>query len=437
VWQAVQKQAKSAALAAVQSVLEAFLEAEVTAKLGREKGEARRMSSQTRVIDWTCAHGGCSDGKQFTRDGHDRRGLSTGWGYLSDLHVPMVECQQCQHDVVCHVAILEKYARFWMDVDQELLSSSGLGMSLRQLQERWSATMEGSIGLRTRNERINQIERRASVAHMAPLSDIPPVIQLDGIWVTIQSQQEKIKPDTRQRQRHQRSGTKMVVLVALGFWEDGRREVLDWQIAGSEDHQEWEVLVHRLWERGCQPERGLQLVVRDGSGGLGEALALVSGATICEHRCIFHKLHHVSTKVRSELKGKERQEERKQLMQQAAAMYQAGNADEARHRLSQWRTTWQDHAPQAVATLERDFEQTLVFYAFSGLALAWIRTTSLFERTNRELRRKFRLSVTLGSVKGADVAVFLHVRRLHARWVSKTWWETSQEVFFDLWKAYP
>ncbi|GAC1694852.1 MAG: hypothetical protein PVS3B3_19240 [Ktedonobacteraceae bacterium] len=53
-----------------------------------------------------------------------------------------------------------------------------------------------------------------------------------------------------------------MVLVALGLWADGRREILDWQIARSEDHQEWEHLVHRLWERGCRAEQGLQLVVR-------------------------------------------------------------------------------------------------------------------------------------------------------------------------------
>lgn len=297
--------------------------------------------------------------------------------------------------------------------------------------------MEGSIGLRTLNERINQGERLASCAHTAPLADIPPVIQFDGIWVTIQSQQEKIKPDTRQRQRHQRSGKKQVVLVALGFWEDGRREVLDWQIARSEDHSEWEVLVHRLWERGCQPERGLQVVVRDGSGGLGEALALVYGTTVKEQRCLFHTLQNVSTKGRSELKGQEKKEMRKQLMEQAAAIYQAEDRDEALHRLSQWREQWHEHAPQAVATLVRDFEQTLVFYSISGLALEWIRTTSLLERTNRELRRKFRLVVTFGSLNGAEVALYLQIRRLHARWSQEGWWETSREVFFDLWKPHP
>jgi hypothetical protein len=154
-----------------------------------------------------------------------------------------------------------------MDLDQDVLFGSGFGERLRQMRERWSATIEGSVGLRTLNERINQLEPLARSAHTAPLSAIPPVLPLDGIWVTIQSQQESIKPDKRKRQRKKRTGRKMVILVALGYWADGRREILDWQIAHSEDHHEWEVLVQRLWERGCQPEHGLHLVVRDGSGG--------------------------------------------------------------------------------------------------------------------------------------------------------------------------
>ena len=259
-------------------------------------------------------------------------------------------------------------------------------------------------------------------------------ISLRNPW---ESQQEKSKPDKRRRQRKQRTGRKMVILVALGFWQDGRREILDWQIAHGEEHQEWELLVQRLWERGCRPEQGLQLVVRDGSGGLGEALALVYGSTVLEQRCIFHKLQNVSTKCRSELKGKDHRDLRKQLLEQAAAVYQAETASEARTLLAQWGKRWREQAPQSVATLERDFEQTLVFYALSGLPLQWIRTTSLLERTNRELRRKFRQVVTFGSHTGAEVAVYLQVQRLHARWSGESWWKTSHALYFALRNLHP
>ncbi len=435
--QMVQEQAKVAACAAIKPVLEALLEAEVSAKLGREKGESRRISPGERPIDWHCGHCGCSDANSFIRDGHSHRQLATGWGPLSDLRVPMLECQKCQHDVVSHVAILEKHQRFWMDLDHQVLFGSGFGESVRQMQERWSASVEGSVGLRTLQERINQIEPLAKAAHTASLSEIPPVLQLDGIWVTIQQSQETIKPDKRKRQRKKRRGKQMVILVALGFWPDGRREILDWQIAGSEDHREWEVLVQRLWEHGWCPEQGLQLVVRDGSGGLGEALALVYGTTVPEQRCIFHQLQNVSKKGRSELKGQENQEQRKRLMEQAASIYHADTATEALARLARWAAQWREQAPQSVATLERDFAQTLVFYDIIGMDRTWIRTTSLLERTTRELRRKFRQVVTFGSLQGAEAAIYLQVRRLHARWQGDTWWQTSQAVFFDLWYLNP
>ncbi len=352
--QAVQKQAKAAALQAIRPVLKGFLEAEVTAKLGREKGAPRQVSSTERAIDWTCACCGCADANQFTRDGHYRRSLETGWGHVEALQVPMLECQQCQPDVICSFSKMAKEQRFWLDLDQDVLFSSGLCQSLREISERWSATVGGSVGLRTLNERINQIEPLLAQAHHEPITDVPTVVQLDGIWLTIQSQGDKEKPDHRKRRRKKRTGKRVVVLVALGFWNDGsgRREILDWETAKSEEHTEWERLLNRLWEPGVRPEQGLQMVVRDGSGGLGEALALVYGTTVLEQRCLFHKLRNVADKARSELKGEEKHEERKQLLEQASAVYQAESAAQARERLAQWAQHWRERAPQAVATLD-------------------------------------------------------------------------------------
>ena len=377
--QVVQKQAKDAALNAIRPVLMGFLEAEVTAKLGRAKGVPRQISSTARPIDWQCTSCGCTDANQFTRDGRDLRNLETGWGHLEDLQVPMLECQHCQHDVICSFTILEKFQRFWLDLDQDVLFSSGLCQSVREISQRWSAMVEGSVGLRTINERINQIESLLLHAHREPITDVPTVVQLDGIWLTIQSQSEKEKPDRRKRRRKARKGQRVVVLVALGFWNDGsgRREILDWEIAKSEEHTEWEKLLNRLWERRVRPERGLQMVVRDGSGGLGEALAFVYDSTVLEQRCLFHKLRNVADKARSELKGEEKREELQQLLEQASVIYQAESAAQARERLARWAEQWRECAPKAVATLERDFEQTLVFYSLPSVAREWIRTTSL------------------------------------------------------------
>ena len=205
----------------------------------------------------------------------------------------MLECQCCGHDVICNYAILEKYRRFWLDLDQDVLWSTSCCQSVREIAERWSAILGGSVGLRTINERINQIEPFVEKSHKEKIEDVPEVIHFDGIWMTLVEQDETIKIDKRKRARHKRKGKRVVVLVALGFYKDGRRKILDWEIAKSEGHKEWEVLLNRLEQRGVGPETGLKMVVRDGGGGLKQAIELVYGSKVIDQRCIFHKLQNV------------------------------------------------------------------------------------------------------------------------------------------------
>jgi len=431
--QVVQKRMKAEALEAIRRVAIECLETEVTVKLGREKGIPRQVSEQAQEIDWQCNNCGCRDAQYFTRDGHYRRDLQTGWGHVENMQVPMVECQKCQHDVVCTYAILEKNHRFWLDLDQDVLWSSGWCQSLREISERWSALLGSTVGLRTVNERINQVELLVKKYHEQPVDHAPDVIQLDGIWLTLQEEKGAVRYDKRNRTRHEKKGKRVVVLVALGFWQQGeKQEIVDWQIAKSEDHTQWEGFLTRLQQRGITAEKGLKAIIRDGGGGLFQALDLVYGSTVIDQRCIFHKLKNVRDKCRTELKGDEHKEERKLLMQQASAVYKAESPQQAKERLATWATTWQEKAPQSVATFERDFDATIAYFQLEGLNRQWIRSTSLLERVNRQLRRKFRQALTFGSLKGAEVALYLQVQRLHAQWTDQRWWETSHALYFDL-----
>jgi hypothetical protein len=347
----------------------------------------------------------------------------------------MLECQRCQHDVICEYAILEKYKKYWMDLAQDALWSSGCSQSLRDICDRWSATVGHSVGLRTVNERINHLEPLVHQFHTQPFEQVPQVIQLDGIWVTITEQGEVVVLDRRNRARNARHGKKRVILVALGFWtENGKekREIVDWQIAESEKHEEWEVLLHRLVKRGAKAENGLKAIIRDGCGGLGRAVELVYAQSVIDQRCIFHKLKNVRDKCRTELKGDDHREQRRQILQEASAVYQAETAEQAKERVAIWSAKWGEMAHESVVTFERDFDATIAFYQLEGLPLQWVRSTSLLERVNRQLRRKFRQALSFGSNLGAEVALYLQVQRLHAQWKHTSWWHTSHALSLDL-----
>ena len=122
-----------------------------------------------------------------------------------------------------------------------------------------------------------------------------------------------------------------MVLVALGLWTDGsgKRQILDWEVANQEDKAAWERLVQRLWARGVKLETGLQAIVRDGTEGLEQALDYVYGSALIQQRCIFHKLRN----VRDKCIGLNR-EDKKQFMDQAAAVYQAQSSQEAQAGLA-------------------------------------------------------------------------------------------------------
>jgi putative transposase len=427
--QAIESQMQQVIIEAVTQVLQEFLEQEVTIKLGRAKRSPRRITSQPRPIDWQCAHCGCSDAHQFTRDGHYRRSLETGWGHLDTLQVPMLECQRCEHDVVAQFAILQKYQRFWLDAPHRAIFGSGLSRSLRQLSQEWAAILGASVGLRTINERINQLEARLAQVHHEPIQEVPAVVQFDGIWLSMQTPQDGIHEDSCKRKRQRKRGKRIVVLVALGLWTDGsgKRRILDWEIAEKEEQATWERLVQRLWERGVKLETGLQAIVRDGSEGLEQALDYVYGSSLVQQRCIFHKLRNVSDKcVGLNRAGK------KSLLEQAAAVYEATSASEAQARLAAFGDQWRLTQPQAVATFEREFEQTIRYSSLEGMVREVVRTTSLLERTNRELRRKFRQVSCFSSPKGAEVAVYIQVTRLNAQWAKTTWWEASRSLARDL-----
>jgi Transposase, Mutator family len=431
----VQAQLQQAVLAAIKPLLTAFLQEEVAAKLNRPKYAPRTVEATPRPLEWVCSNCGCNDANQFTRDGHYQRNLETGWGHLTGLRVPMLECQKCQHDVAVDWTILEKFKRFWLDLDQKVLFGTGLCQSLRQMSQEWSSVLGASVGLRTINERINKIQTLIEVERKKPLAQtsVPSVIQLDGIWLSLQTQtgdEASLKVDRRGRLRHKRTGKRMVVLVALGLHSDpsGRREIVDWELAESESEEAWTKLLQRLWERGARAENGVRVLVRDGGSGLGEAISYVYGTSVADQRCIFHKLKNVSDACSPELSA----ETKKELMGQAKGIYEAKSADAARLLLAKWSEKWQVVAPKAVASLGREFEATLAYYSLEEAVGKLARTTSLLERTNRELRRKFRQVGVWGSEKGVGAGVFLQVARLNTWWAKGSWWETSQNLFFEL-----
>jgi transposase-like protein len=382
------------------------LEAVVDRWLGREAYERCDPKSGRRLpVDCPQCHS--SYQRDLVRNGHRRRQLLTTYGNLT-IWLPRVKCR-CGGSVRIPFELIQRHQRVWRDVDLRLQGWAALALSLREMQGCLVSSLSTSIGLRTVNERVNQVPK--VIGKQRPLSTVPPVVALDAIWITQLEDQETSRQDALGRERLVKRKKRKTVLIALGIWpRTGRCHVLDWELAAGESQQDWAKLLSRLNQRQLWKERGLRMFLHDGGLGLKAALRRIYWE-VPSQRCIFHKLRNVyrAIVVPEEMSRSQARALKKKIIEQAAQVFRAPTRDQAVTLLVEFKAQWQEQQPEAVATLLRDKEDTLRFYALLEQEQDWqpkaIRTTSSLERINRALRKHFRAAGAYHSEEGLLAAV--------------------------------
>ena len=168
--------------AVVGRCLEEALEAEVTELLGRE-WYGRRQDQERGWIEAYCGRCGSHDRRRFSRNGHYRRKPRTSWGRV-EINVPQVECV-CGGMVRMPFQTLGRGQRIWDDLEAEIREEYGWGKSLRWLKACVDAKLGGSVGLRTLNRRVHELAELVPHWQAEELEDVPPVVRVDGLWVTL------------------------------------------------------------------------------------------------------------------------------------------------------------------------------------------------------------------------------------------------------------
>jgi len=237
-------------------------------------------------------------------------------------------------------------------------------MSLRWIKECLDARLGSSVGLRTLNHRVRQMAQLVPGWREELVDAVPPVVRVDGIWLTLMERTGEVESDRLGRQRAVKAGRKVPILVAQGVWPaSGRQEVVAWVLGDGENEASWETLLTQMWERGIWVERGFCLLVGDGSAGLEQARRTVYW-DVPFQRCVFHKLRNLWRDIvlPEGLEGKRARLYKRRFIRSAARIWYAPDEREARRRQRLFCQKWAQAQPLAVATLRRDFDATLTFY---------------------------------------------------------------------------
>lgn len=391
---------------AVSSRLNELLMLAVTHLLCRSFHERRETNGRWMEQGGRCHRCKSHAVNRFLRNGYRERWLTTPLGTIR-FFLPRVRCT-CGGSVELPLAgLVRPYQRISDEVDEQIRRWYGMGQSLRQLQSELARSTIGPLSLKTLLTRIHQ------VAATTPPPGVPPVMQIDAIWVTQLLPNGRTIRDRKGRQRQAKSRVKRPIFIVLGIWPDsGHAIILDWMVGASEEGDEWLRFLSRLEEAGFNGEHGLQLVIHDGGSGLCSALQMVHFDAATQ-RCIFHKMRNIANAIRlpTGLSRRQRTRQRKAILKEFRTIWQAKQLATALRRYLKVVRQFRHTQPEAVATLRRDFRQTLTFFQFSqDWDVRHLRTTSRLERFNRSLRRRLRPASALHSDQGlfAMVARIIH-----------------------------
>jgi putative transposase len=168
-------------------------------------------------------------------------------------------------------------------------------------------------------------------------------------------------------------------LLASGVNEAGYREILGLQLGDSESERSWGEYFVWLKSRGLA---GVDLIVSDHHGGLVNAVRLqFQGASW--QRCQTHLSANVSDATPKALQ--------ETLHRRVRAIFEALDVETARVLLARFSADFAQHAPAAVATLERGFDDATAILALPEPYRRRLRTTNAVERLNEEVRRRERV----------------------------------------------
>jgi transposase-like protein len=395
----------------IAQMLNEYLDDEVTRFLGRAPHQRRRHCRAQESMG-KCSKCHSRERQKFRRDGHYPRHLATCYG-LVRIGIPQIECE-CGGKVRYRFKTVGARQRFWVDAQTFVQDEYRHGQSYRQIKSKLDQRLGTSVGLRTLNRQILPLGQEASFSKTWETGSAPPVVRVDGIWLTVMFETNEVRPDKSGRLRPVKRAKRIPILAAQGVWPaTGQTQLIGWMRVDGEDEKSWQTFLEMLWESGLTPEKGLKMLVSDGGLGFEAAYQNIYWSVL-RQRCVFHKLKNVARdlKFSSDLTRQARKDFSTDFLRSASRIWQAEDKTQAIRLYQAFLTQWQAAQPKAIQTLRRDFAATLAFYDALEIAeregQAWpahlLRTTSPLERMFREFRRRFRQAVLFHSTTGAQAA---------------------------------
>lgn len=293
------------------------------------------------------------------RTGHYTRNLVTPAGKIERLEVP----RDREGEFVTEV--FERYKRMTGDVEEAVLEMYLSGISVRKIAGVTEALSRVKVGKDTVSRIARRLEEQQREWRERSLEEKGyPYLYLDATYLKL---------------RWGASVTSMALLACVGVDDEGFREVLAVEVAGTEKAAAYASLLRGLIDRGL---KGVHLVVSDDHEGIKAAVCgELPGAEW--QRCVVHfernVLAHVPASSISE------------VAQDLKAIFKVRREETSRALAGEFASLYKESYPKAVEVFEAGIEDALTYLHYPGSHHARLRTTNMLERLFEEVKRRTRV----------------------------------------------
>jgi putative transposase len=321
--------------AALEALLQAALEAEMTETIGAEKGER----TETRLA---------------YRSGYYGRSLITRVGTM-ELRVPQdrlgrFSTELFTRDQRSEKALVGTLAE--MDVQ---------GVSTRKVKAVTEALCGHSFSASSISAVNKSLDEALPRFAERRLAEPFPYLILDARYVKV---------------REAGIIVSQAVLIAVAVDGEGRRQVLGVELANRESRSSWRDFLLGLKERGLN---GIEFVVSDNHEGLKAAIReVLPGAA--RQRCYVHFLRNALDYVPRKVDD--------DCLQELRWIYDRRDLAEVRRDIAPWLSKWQGKYPKLCDWVEDNIEETLTYYCLPLVHHKHMKSTNMLERLNREIKRR-------------------------------------------------
>ena len=293
------------------------------------------------------------------RNGYYQRNLVTPAGKIKRLEVP----RDREGEFVTE--LFERYKRMTGDVEEAVLEMYLSGISVRKIASVTEALSHVKVGKDAVSRIARRLEEQQREWRERSIEEKGyPYLYLDATYL-------KVRWGARV--------TTMALLVCVGVDEEGIREVLAVEVAGSEKGAAYASMLRGLVDRGLS---GVQLVVSDDHEGIKAAVfSELPGAGW--QRCAVHFERNVLSHVPAS--------EMSEVADDLKAVFKVRRGKTARALAEEFVELYAKRFPKAISVFEAGIEDALTYLSFPGSHHAKLRTTNMLERLFKEVKRRTRV----------------------------------------------